>query len=130
MRSRFPFRAVGLCSLALLALSVPVLAITILHGDFRLPSWQRERPVEPAPSDRPVLMARTIPLSPPLMAPGKLPPPGVRVAVAQEKGKRVYRIQVTHDGDELVVDAETGKLVRVDTSRNKRKDDSPRVQAQ
>jgi hypothetical protein len=129
MRSRFPFRAVGLCTVAVLALSVPVLAITILHGDFRWPSWQSAAPVEPGPSDPPVLLARSIPLPPtPVMAAGNVLQPGVRVAVAQEKGKRVYRIQVTRDGDELVVDAETGKLVRVDPSRQERKDDSQTAQ--
>jgi len=93
------------CESALPAWLLLPAAVGLLAGGGVAVSWAYREPPAPAAtaSTRP---ARVVPLPPPSDERGVY-----SVTVTVEHGTRVLKVRVTPGGDELVVDAESGRLI-------------------
>ena len=94
--------------------SLAVSVVLLLVGVAAVLLYHRPTPPDPPlpPADMKARFAR-LPVAP---SPEPPAPAGVRlhsVTVAEEEGKRVIKIRATPGGEELVVDAATGKLLAV-----------------
>ena len=82
-------------------------AIGLLVGGGLAVTWANREPTSPAAAEGPAPGTRPLKFLPPPTEPTGM----YSVTNAVEHGVRVVKIRVSSDGDELVVDAETGRLI-------------------